>query len=117
MARPRSIDYDQVACAARHGLPDRLIASRLACSVRSVRRARTAQNQEAGCADIDWGTASEWRLWRCYIDSLDYSITDVAHAFCRSRQAIYDALRRLKAIQNVGGVAHRTPAHQKSPTS
>lgn len=116
MARPRSIDYDQVACASRHGLPDTIIAERLQCSVRSVRRARKDAGEEVGTADIDWGTASEWRLWRCYIDNLDYTPGEIAHAFCRTRQAVYAALKRLKAIRRVGGIAHRYPAHQ-SPTS
>jgi transposase len=106
-------DHDQIALAVRiGGLPDRVVADRLGCSRRTVRRVRNERNLERNePADAPiWGTAAEWRLWRFWAQRVPKA--QVARIFCRSRQAIAQGLQRLQEQRRVGGIPKRRPDAQ-----
>jgi len=107
-------DHDQITLAVRiGGLPDRVVADRLGCSRRTVRRVRTdhdLKRNEPADAPI-WGTVAEWRLWRFWAQRVTKA--EVARIFCRSRQAIAQGLQRLQEQHHVGGIPKRHPDAQR----
>jgi hypothetical protein len=108
-------DHDQIALAVRiGGLPDRVVADRLDCSRRTVRRVRNdrgLERNEPADAPI-WGTAAEWRLWRMWHQRFGASKAQIARAFCRTRQAVAQGLQRLQAQRHVHGARERYPSTQ-----
>ena len=107
-------DHDRIAAAVRTGLPDEVIADRLECSPRTVRRVRTDRDLERNENKNPkiWGTKSEWHLWRMWHKQMDASLAEVAHRFCRTRQAIHQGLQKLAAQDHVHGTPRRYPTAQ-----
>jgi len=108
-------DRDRIADAVRTGLPDEIIAERLECSCRTVRRIRNRRGLEhsPNKNPAIWGSKSEWLLWRMWHEQMDESLAKVAHRFCRTRQAISQGLRKLAAQDAVHGTPKRYPSAQQ----
>ncbi len=111
---PPMTNHDRIAAAVRTGLPDEVIAERLECSRRTVRRVRRKRDLERNenKNPAIWGTRSEWLLWRMWHRDVGESLVEVSHRFCRTRQAIHQGLRKLEAQEKVGGVPKRYPDAQ-----
>ena len=107
-------DHDRIATAVRVGLPDEVIAERLACSRRTVRRVRAERDLERNenKNPTIWGSRSEWTLWRMWHQRFGASKAQIARAFCRTRQAVHCGLRRLETLDQVGGIPKRYPHAQ-----
>jgi len=107
-------DHDRIAAAVRTGLPDEVIADRLECSRRTIRRVRSKRDLERNenKNPAIWGTKSEWLLWQMWHEKMDATLQQVAHRFCRTRQAIHQGLQKLDAQEKVGGVPKRYPDAQ-----
>jgi len=114
MTNAPMIDHDRIATAVRVGLPDEVIAERMDCSRRTVRRVRSdrgLERNENRNPDI-WGSRSEWALWCIWHDRFGASKAQIARGFCRTRQAVHRGLRRLDRLDAVGGVPNRYPHAQ-----
>lgn len=107
-------NHDRIAAAVHTGLPDEVIAERLDCSRRTVRRVRAARDLERNENKNPriWGSKSEWLLWRMWHDRWDHSLGDVAYRYCRTRQSVRQGLQRLAATDHVRGVPKRFPDAQ-----
>ena len=89
MPRKR-IDHTQVRRARLHGLPNSLIAERLNCSERQVRRI----NQDLSDVAINKlaGTEQEWMIWKGLKRSENYSIRRIAFCHCMSHEHVRQIL-------------------------
>lgn len=89
MAR-KKIDRNQVREARLHGLPNSLIAKRLGCSQRHVRRINSDLS-DISTTQIA-GTDMEHILWLQYQRGRGYSIRRIAWCFCLSHEHVRQVL-------------------------
>lgn len=89
----KRIDHSRVRCARLHGLPNSLIAERLNCSERQVRRIN--QDLKDNFIDPMCGTKEEWFSYLTYKKSYRYSLRKVAYAFCVSHEHVRKQLEYL----------------------
>lgn len=94
----KKIDRHQVREARLHGLPNKVIAQRIGCSERQVRRINQ-DLQHASTSRIA-GTAMEHLLWMQYKNGRDYSIRQIAFAFCVSHEHVRQMLIKHHQLQN-----------------
>lgn len=88
----KRIDHSRVRCARLHGLPNSLIAERLNCSKRQVRRINQDLNDVA--VDELTGTEQEWISWKALKTTEGYSIRRIAFCFCMSHEHVRQILMK-----------------------
>lgn len=86
----KKINHQRVRTARLHGLPSAIIAKRLGCSARQVRRICKDLTHSNDQLFID--TELEWTLWANYKKMYNYSIRRIAFCFCLSHEHIRQVL-------------------------
>lgn len=118
MARPRTVDPDQVKAMAGWGAPKDIVCDRLDCSRRHLRR--IIRNHGIDWPDDPgwyWGTRWERLiLWRYLHRLYDFGPSDIAYRVGRSAQAVSQFLTKQKSADPDAwnGTAQQTPDHRGS---
>ena len=83
-----TVDHDRIAAMLELGAPVRIVAERLGCSERHVRRIRQRhdlQHSPTWC----WGTMHERDLIWGVLADMGKSVSEIAYCVGRSRQAVH----------------------------
>lgn len=96
------IDKTQVRTALLHGLPPQLIAERLGCSRRHIRRIRKDEGLEdfTPVINIQWGRGGangehmDWAWWK---QKEGKSYRQIAYRYCVSHEHVRQTLNELNA--------------------
>lgn len=93
------IDRNQVIAALMTGLPVYIIAERLGCTARHIRRIRNEEKYMDDFEprrDLKWGQKSEHLEWAWYREQ-GASYRNIANRFCVSHEHVRKTLKELDA--------------------